>query len=544
MITIQRMRIAGSFEDPLLARLRLERLLAAVQLRTIGPSARIVIRYLPDPLPGAIDLHRSSLRPPLAWEQAFCAQIESAIAGAARPITSLAAGSASVVFFADDAEYLACLSMDWVRGELSERWWWRTILKEDSRAVVERVWAEKPTGVPAALDYLTAQALHELVLQQMDPTAIDAIHRHLLEIYGLPVELASLTGVNQPEGAMFPAGLNVPEVSTGRLSLAARKLLFSSLVLARHPADGQRLLRSWLHRQPVTEFVSTTPTLAETKELSAAVTGLEVPPVSANRTDSLKIVPPVTVGKPVSIALSATIVTRYGGLFFLLNVALALRLYGDFTEPAYEGLPLCLWDWLAMLGARLCGNFWSEDALAALLAGLAGRDPLILPGGNSTPPAEWLLPLAWLDAFPGIVESRLLVVEERAVLVHPASFILADLPLADGWHARINALACSYGMTYQHEVRPDIHSEFAAVPVTWSAWMNTFVPYLRARLLRALDLPLEDYLALPARVFASATHIDVVFQLADLPISVRLAGLDRDIGWLPAAGRVIRFYFE
>jgi hypothetical protein len=46
------------------------------------------------------------------------------------------------------------------------------------------------------------------------------------------------------------------------------------------------------------------------------------------------------------------------------------------------------------------------------------------------------------------------------------------------------------------------------------------------------------------RVEATATHVDVMLSLADLPISVRLAGLDRDPGWIPAAGRTIAFHFD
>jgi hypothetical protein len=47
-----------------------------------------------------------------------------------------------------------------------------------------------------------------------------------------------------------------------------------------------------------------------------------------------------------------------------------------------------------------------------------------------------------------------------------------------------------------------------------------------------------------ARVFVTATRVDIVLSLAELPIAVRLAGLDRDPGWIPAAGRSVAFHFE
>jgi len=47
-----------------------------------------------------------------------------------------------------------------------------------------------------------------------------------------------------------------------------------------------------------------------------------------------------------------------------------------------------------------------------------------------------------------------------------------------------------------------------------------------------------------ARILLTATHLDIVLSLAALPIEVRLSGLDRNPGWVPAAGRFIAFHFE
>ena len=42
----------------------------------------------------------------------------------------------------------------------------------------------------------------------------------------------------------------------------------------------------------------------------------------------------------------------------------------------------------------------------------------------------------------------------------------------------------------------------------------------------------------------SETRLDVTFALARLPLEVRLSGLDRDPGWVPAAGRRVAFHYE
>ena len=49
---------------------------------------------------------------------------------------------------------------------------------------------------------------------------------------------------------------------------------------------------------------------------------------------------------------------------------------------------------------------------------------------------------------------------------------------------------------------------------------------------------------LAAEVHVSATTLDLQFSLDQLPLAVRVAGLDRDPGWIPAAGRSLCFHFR
>jgi hypothetical protein len=80
-------------------------------------------------------------------------------------------------------------------------------------------------------------------------------------------------------------------------------------------------------------------------------------------------------------------------------------------------------------------------------------------------------------------------------------------------------------------------------------WLDWLMPYLRARLQRALGLPDRRNLgrilcAHRARVHVTPAHVDVIFDLSSLPLPIRIAGLDRDPGWVPAAGRFIAFHYE
>jgi hypothetical protein len=49
--------------------------------------------------------------------------------------------------------------------------------------------------------------------------------------------------------------------------------------------------------------------------------------------------------------------------------------------------------------------------------------------------------------------------------------------------------------------------------------------------------------AVPARVVATASHVDAQFRAGDARLAVRRGGLDVDPGWLPWLGRVVRFHY-
>ncbi|MCW5608384.1 MAG: hypothetical protein KIT26_10065, partial [Nitrosomonas sp.] len=89
-------------------------------------------------------------------------------------------------------------------------------------------------------------------------------------------------------------------------------------------------------------------------------------------------------------------------------------------------------------------------------------------------------------------------------------------------------------------------------------WMGWLLLYLNARLARALGddggegdegNDMTDTLAglvccHAASIHCTATALDVYLSLAELPIALRIAGLDRDPGWIPVTGRTIAFHFE
>lgn len=78
--------------------------------------------------------------------------------------------------------------------------------------------------------------------------------------------------------------------------------------------------------------------------------------------------------------------------------------------------------------------------------------------------------------------------------------------------------------------------------------LSVWWPPMRQRLAEVMDLAAPEALhlslSLRARVRCTPDRVDVHLSLLDLPLRIRIAGLDRDPGWIPAAGRDVRFHFE
>ncbi|MDV3456334.1 hypothetical protein RZN05_05010 [Sphingomonas sp. HF-S4] len=211
------------------------------------------------------------------------------------------------------------------------------------------------------------------------------------------------------------------------------------------------------------------------------------------------------------------VASEHAGLFFLLNIFLALGLYGDFTRPGHGLRGLSPFELLLLLGRQWLGPGLAGDPLAPLLRELAGLGPRERVGSNFEAPA-WRVQPEWLAPWP--------VAPQRAIRgPHGTSrWHMAGFPIADVWHAP----------------RPE----------SWMRrrWVACLGRYLEARIARALGE--EDYRAAvailadrPGTIRIDSERIEIGFLLDTHPLGLRLAGLDRDPGWIPAAGRSIGFRF-
>ena len=603
-VTVNRMRIRARL-DPVTARLRVGWLLDESTMHPPGlpPSAILCIRRLKDPRPGTIGLGGAQL-PPRNWSELLAASIAALARRAARPYVGDVADDAEAVMFADRAELLACLAADWCAGRLASRWWARELLKDlgDRRALL-RAWLESPAHIAAALDLLDERGDATAFVARLSRSDCHALADAIVVHHGLRSLVPALEALDRDERRPILAGSRAHRAAEGDRQSAAEGvppapwaacvresaarvlgadqecLLGITVTIRRAPATARsaqfadEVRRWWIDnagdaadagiadphasgawtRLPVARSLAaphvhddaerssdhtrdraSTPTAAPPKAIDAGdareetsrpptssiahlSTGRETEPAaiegqaryqprwSADReTSSIDVDEPRHRGSqhpparpsaaasstkrlpmadgPTTVAQAGASVsarlaeahpcsthTQLGGVFYLLNVAIGLGLYGDFTTPMARGLDVSIWDFLAIAGRRLTPRRYHEDAVWALLADLAG---------------------------------------------HP------------GEDARDQDVA--HGST---------------------PWMRWLVPCIRARLTRAGgDLSRRragELLCLHrATVLTTSTHVDVMFALADLPIAIRLSGLDRNPGWIPAADRIVALHYD
>jgi hypothetical protein len=246
--------------------------------------------------------------------------------------------------------------------------------------------------------------------------------------------------------------------------------------------------------------------------------------------------------------------TQLGGLFYLINLGLFLGLYGDFTSPDDPGLELSIWDFVALVGRELVGDHLQDDPVWELLAQLAQREEEGRPGSGVEPEDDWRLPPEWLQPFAKLSSEpwQLSASCTRLRLFHPDGFVVLDIPREASPEVSLQSEFKAYessGFRVPSFKLSNVENELETRNSKLETWLERLLPYVRARLRRALGLgattdPGPLVCRHQARVCVTPTHLDLFFRLAELPIEIRLAGLDRNPGWVPAAGRFIAFHFE
>jgi hypothetical protein len=510
---------------------------------------------------------------------------------ARRPARETVSDTAQAVRFDDPAEMLVCAAHDWLDGNFARQWWWRSLL--DSCALARgaaALWQRHPAHIPAALATLDnhagefagrlpasdAASLVRLLiarhaLPEQRPAAPDWIPRlpgltpddprqRFLTLGLLLAHAPALARALQPSQAAeggdrhalacddaSPRSPPDDETAAADPGLSQRLPAEQTWIPSAQanddasPRRGPAARKPDLRRGSRTErddevgfvrhgFVQALPGLDQPAQNTAAAQPSPAqrrseaganPPTRTRDTGRYTPAPaiafaqsPIAQPEPAPpqtapFALtSEQLETRYGGVLYLLNLALHLDFYADFTRPNHPGLTLSPWHFLALTGERLAGRGLLRDALWPLLVRLAGGDEVEFTAAPPLPTA--LQPYVRM---PCRAEKRSAF--RRPYVAHPAEGAALFRPTKSN---------------------------------TWTTWLDSLLPPLRRRLAAALGVPVRQISGVlcrqPARIQVSPARLEAHFNLNDHPLAIRLAGLDRDPGWIPAAGRDVRFFYD
>lgn len=206
--------------------------------------------------------------------------------------------------------------------------------------------------------------------------------------------------------------------------------------------------------------------------------------------------------------------TQLGGVLYLVNLMLRLDLPACFEKDWGLASRIGAWGVLESLARGLLvddDHALSRDPIWTVLAQLDGREPGKLPGRDFVGAECRCLPADWLAQLAG---------EQNWPFAFPEIASVAG-SLAEGLNPHL------------------------------TRWLEFVLPYIRVRMRQSLGLAgtgncdLQSALLLRrGRLYVTSTHVDLVMNLADVSVPIRMAGLDRNPGWLPDFGRVVLFHFE
>jgi hypothetical protein len=277
--------------------------------------------------------------------------------------------------------------------------------------------------------------------------------------------------------------------------------------------------------------------------------------------------------------------TELGGILYLLNLALHLDLPDCFEASRALASRLGAWGTLEALARGLLDGEpdAEDDPFWPALTALSGRGPETLLGedlpwvDDFRLPPDWPLLLgdplidryAWCSA-----GDRLRVWSERGYLLcdrpgggdaaaagRALGSTLCGADLASGENSAavpevqvqaLSAPALHPGDPSEAPVAKLFGLATTEISPSLRSWLAAVLPYVVLYLRQVFDdggmnegsRPGPALLHHPGRLYLSSTHVDLVLPLDRVSLPVRMAGMDRNPGWVPQLGRVVSLHFD
>jgi hypothetical protein len=275
------------------------------------------------------------------------------------------------------------------------------------------------------------------------------------------------------------------------------------------------------------------------------------------------------VARPFSVLATEGVPTRLGGVFYLIHALDCLHLPAAFERGWRLDSSAGAWGTLDLIARALLGATWpARDPVWDAFAHLAGWNPSrdARAGGRyrstlaaSAADPAWPAPATWPAELRDPLDRILWSTAGSRVWLWSAAGYVLTHRRARGEHATAARRACRLleaagGARATLVWRPQRQIPWmppaalsAGCPARLGRWAAAAAPAVLRRLRLAIGSEgcrRGDWLRIPARLYVTTSHVDVVFALRDIDLRVRRGGLDRDPGWKPAYGRVVSFHFE
>ena len=260
--------------------------------------------------------------------------------------------------------------------------------------------------------------------------------------------------------------------------------------------------------------------------------------------------------------------TRLGGVLYLINLMGQLNLPYSFEPDWQVASQLGAWGTLEVMARALFAGENVEllsDPVWPALAELDNRDHDVPAGSFFRGARQYNLPLAWWKLCPEAKKKKIFWAarEKQFRIWSEFGFVLIDRPVDV-------VVTSEYVRTSLRPYCDSINDAkisrraYADAPVlsagsTWFSgmshalihWLSLITPFVRFQLTRVLKFSIKNKSDLIKSIFyyqgtlyVSKSHVDLVMTLNDISLPIRIAGFDRNPGWMKDFGRVISFHFD
>lgn len=461
---------------------------------------------------------------------------------------SPSAAHAAAVRFASRASLLACLARDLLDGSVGQRWYWQSwqaLWQQPTDRALQQLLLEEPLALPTIVDALHSSGVGPRFWSRLGAEAAAPILAQVARTAGWQ---QVVTAAQRQLATASPAS---PPARTGPRAAVGERPRHDLRFLQADARDPRLLLAALLTlwQQAPRQLQGT----AGVARLCALVRANSTAP--PDRPALVQDAAAVSLARPFAgTRTRAPSTPSLGATAAVVPLARDVPAARSRQRPAPAAAPAMQAPPSTEAPRGTGAGAAQRDAEAA-----AARPPAIARRGSDAPPATVQgAPAAIPDGqlattrFGSAVSHSfhtglggLFYLCNFLALPRVQAQLPAELP-GSGWRGL-------YELALAFDCAPDAALlEFLAhaLALEDGAALQALPPCLDTRTLMRLGR--QRYGAAvwraeswrrPARVLATASHLDLHFRLQDVALAVRRCGLDLDPGWQPWLGRVVHFHY-